>query len=451
MGSLTISRHAKDMQSEIETKWVTRAIPRPGPALMLGLIGGLALPLVAAALYRTYDIAVQPLELEGTRQLGFVFLAGEIGLIVHRMWHGLSYRSQWRVLPLWARRCLGLFTATFWISSANVSPFPAFSLLLCAGWIIHLLFAGAVFDLATAVVPARRPDVWPGFVAGMVALAAVTAVHFTDLPPDVDAHVHQIDWGSAIPGFISVRLFGAWTAAVLSLLTGVAWVRSSEMPKRHLLFGMIAFVFGLMFWSATRAAVLGWIGVLPLAWFVAGPPRSRDMITVLPLYFIVAAVSATLLQPYDHPSFTFFDLLDPQVNASVDAISSLRLTFWTRSLAIVRDYPLFGTGAGSSWWLITLGTARHVQPHNVLVQFLLNWGLVPTIPALALLGGAVVRAHTRVRRERALLPLLMMLDSLLVIGLFDGMFHFAQFIMLIVGTLALCLAPAPAAELGHPM
>lgn len=432
------------MQARIETEMVARAIARPGPMLMLGLVGGLALPLIAAILYLTYDIAVQPLGLEGTRQVGFVFLAGEVGLILLRVRRGLRYREQWRMLPRWARCCLALFAATFWISSAYVSPFRAFSLLLCVGWVFHLLFAGAVFDLATQVVPARRPDVWPGFVAGMAAVTVVTAVHFTVLPPDVAAHVHQIDWGSAIPGFISVRLFGAWTAAILTMLTGVAWTQSGEMPNRRLLFGAIALVFGLMFWSATRAAVVGWIGVLPLACIVAGPPRARDMITVLPLYLVVAAVIATLLRPYGHPAFTFFDLLDPQLNASADAISSLRLTFWTKSLAIVRDYPLFGTGAGSSWWLITLGTARHVQPHNVLVQFLLNWGLVPTIPALALLGGAVLRAHARVRREHTLLPLLMMLDCLLVIGLFDGMFHFAQFIMLIVGTLALCLAPAPA-------
>jgi hypothetical protein len=431
------------MDSMLERRAFDGSSLRCRTMMALGVVGGVILPLVAAILYSTYRIAVGSPGLEGTRQGGVVYLAGEMAFVLYRMRRGLSFRALLKTIPKWARVCLAVFIATFWISSALVSPFPAFSLLLCVGWLVQLLFAGAVFDSARDVAIARRLDIWPGFAIGLVAIGTETAIHFTVLPTEIAAHTAEIDWGSAIPGFISVRLFGAWAAAILTLLSGVAWLQSGSERGRPLLLSAITIAFGVMFWTATRAALVGCLGALPLAFLVVGPPRSRDMIAVLPVCLLAAAVIAVLLQPYGHPAFTFFDFNSPRMNGSADSISSLRLTFWTRSLAIAQHYPLFGTGAGSSWWLVKLGTMHHVQPHNMLVQFVLNWGLVPTIPALILLGGAVWKSHLRLRGAKELLPLAMMLDCLLLMGLFDGMFHFVQFLMLIVGTLALCLAPAP--------
>lgn len=414
---------------------------RTGISTWLGYAIGLALPIIAATIYPTYFISMPNPRLEITRQLGHIWMAGETVLIFYARRRGFSIRETWRVLPGWVKPTLLLFLATFWISSAFVSAQPGFSMALTVGWGIQLAYAAALAHLI-APVPLRHMDrIWHGFAAGLIALAAVIAVHFTCPPLFLRGAEHKIDWGNAIPGFISVRLFGSWAAAILALLTGVAWRSEQKEERQTILFLATALAFGMMFWTGTRAAVLGWLCVLPVAWLLAGPPRSRAAVTYLPCYFILAAIIAVALQPYGHPSFSFSDIFDPATNASMDGISSGRLTLWKRALKVYCDYPLLGSGAGSSWWLVPLDGNRHVQPHNALVQFLLNWGLIPTIPAVALLFGGTWRAHRAARRRPPLLPFVLMLDCLLIMSIFDGMLHFAQFILLIVSCFAICLAP----------
>ncbi|WP_310106848.1 O-antigen ligase family protein [Sphingomonas sp. BE138] len=409
--------------------------------MWLGLAGGFVLPMIAAALYATYEISMRSPWLEQTRQLGYVWLLGELLLILHAARRGFTVRAVWATLPRWVRTSLALFLSTFWISSAFVSRHPDFSLGLTIGWALQLLFAAALAHLVATVPVARLAEVWRGFALGLAALALAIAVHFTWLPAALRGWEREIDWGNAIPGFISVRLFGSWCGAVLALLTGVAWRAEGDARRQRVLHLAIALAFGMMFWSGTRAALLGWLCVLPVAWVMAGRPRSYAMLTTLLAYLLAAAALAILLQPYGHPAFTFSDLFDPSINQSVDTFSSGRLTFWKSALAVSRGYPMLGSGAGSCWWLVPLDGHYHVQPHNALVQFLLNWGVIPTLPALALLAGGIWAAHRKAHAKRALLPFVLMLDCLLVMSLFDGMLHFAQFVMLIVACLAICLAP----------
>lgn len=405
----------------------------------LGIVAGLVLPVVAAALFSTYAIAVTPAWLEMARQTGWLWLIGEAVLIAVAYRRGFDVRSSWRRLPRWAQGALAVFISTFWVSSVTVSRYPAFSIMLSIGWIVHLLFAAALFDLARRVPATRLSEMWRGLVAGLAVLAMLIAVHFLWLPAMLRGHEHQVDWALAIPGFISARLFGAWVGAIFVFMIGVLWSSVGSGRRQHILHAGTALAFALMMWTTTRAAVLAGMGVMPVAWLIAGRPRSRGIVTILPLYLAGAALIVLPLQPYGDPAFTFFEAAN---TGSVDQIASGRLTIWTLALKAAATHPWFGTGAGSSWWLVTIPSAypHHVQPHNALVQFLLNWGLVPTLAGLTLLGGATWRAHTAARRCSALLPFVLMLDTLLVMSMFDGMLHFAQFVMLIVGCLAVCLA-----------
>jgi hypothetical protein len=317
-----------------------------------------------------------------------------------------------------------------------------FSIGLSIGWIVHLLFAASLYPLAhnAPVIDARH--VATGFAAGLVMLTAFTVVQFARVPDALNGNGSSfvqnagVDLGSAIPGFISSRLFGAWCGAVLALTTGVAW-QARETGALHRSCAMVALAFGLVIWTATRAAVLGWVVILPIAWVLAGRPQMRAFHRRLPLYLLAAGVIALLLPPYDTPQFSFFR---NGGLSSANGFSSGRLMLWEIALRVAAQYPMLGSGAGSSWWLVSLDGFYHVQPHNAVVQFLLNWGLIPTIAALTLLLGATWRAHRIARAQHDLLPFILMLDCLLVMSLLDGMLHFAQFVMLIFGCLAICLS-----------
>jgi exopolysaccharide production protein ExoQ len=82
--------------------------------------------------------------------------------------------------------------------------------------------------------------------------------------------------------------------------------------------------------------------------------------------------------------------------------------------------------------LIDVDPPRHVQPHNILLQFLMSWGGPATALALTMMAIVTLKAHIIATQHRIVLPFLMMLDCLLVMSLLDGMTHFAQHLMLIM-------------------
>lgn len=411
------------------------------PVDLLAAVVGVALPLAAALLYRTYDLMVHPEGWEMTRQLGLPFVAAEIGFLLYARRRGLDLGAMLRRWPRGLRGALIVFLATFWVGSAFVSPRPTVSLAFTLVWLVHLLFAAAVFHL---VRRAGGIDPWRfGFwlSAGVAALVPVIAAHFLILPPELIGHERSIDWGSAVPGFISSRLFGAWVGAVAAFLLGLIWLSERGARRAPWLYPAFALIALLMMWSGTRAALLGCGVAMIGGWIVARPPPVRALtLKVLPI-LAVAALLAIPLAPWGHPQFY---MVMPGDGSSVAGFTSGRTVFWASALRVFAQHPLFGTGAASSWWLVPLDGFYHVQPHNAVVQFLLNWGVFATLAALVLLSAATWRAHIAARANAALLPMVMLLDCLLAMSMVDGMLHFARFVLLIALAIATCLATPPA-------
>ena len=414
-----------------------RTVARPsagGADRSLGILIGLVLPLLAALLYRTYALALSPAWLEMTRQLGAPFVLGEIGIVLYARHRGLALGPLWDRIDRPTRWALVVFLGSFWISSAFVSWMASFSLALCLIWVVHLLTAAAVFHLVEegGVVPGRFA---PGFALGLGVLAPIAGVHLALAPSDQG----PATWifGAPIPGFISIRLFGAWAGAVLALLLGLAWSadRKGEAGPRWV-YPALGLAAGLVVWSGTRASVFGAIVALAGAAIVTrGAPGRRFWVAAV--LAIAVGSALTILSMPSHPNMLLFR---PEAMRSADGFSSGRLDLWGKALAVAVERPLLGHGMGSSWWLVWLDGHSHVQPHNALVQFLLNWGLVPTAAALFILGRATWRVHGAVRRRPELLALAMMLDFLLAVSLLDGMLHFTRFVMLIAVLIAAALA-----------
>lgn len=397
----------------------------------------LLLPLTAAVLYRTYDMVVAPESWELTRQFGMPFVLAEIAVYLYARRKGLDLRVQLEGLAPWLRWMLGLFLASYWVSSVFVSLRPAVSAAFALIWLVHLLFGASVFHLARGEFLNSRS--WgAAFATGLATLVPVIAVHCLMLPPELVGHEREIDWGSALPGFISNRLFGAWVGAAASLLLGLIWTGEISGEKPRWLYPAFFLAATLLIWSGTRAAVLGVAIAALAAWGLTGKIPYQSLLTKFPPMVIVAAVVATLLVPYGHPAYYLY--MPGDLAGSGDHFTSGRLTLWAESLKTFAEYPLFGTGLASSWWLIPVDKFYHIQPHNVLIQFLVNWGLAATISGLLLLGAAIWRVHAIAREAAALMPMVAMLDSLIVMSLFDGMLHFSRFVMLIFTCIALCLA-----------
>ena len=98
----------------------------------------------------------------------------------------------------------------------------------------------------------------------------------------------------------------------------------------------------------------------------------------------------------------------------------------------IAEYPLLGAGSAASSWALPSTSQQHVQPHNVVLQFLLSWGIFGTAAALFLIARATHKAYIIARSAPLAIPFMAMVCCLLVNALFDGAFYFARHVMLMM-------------------
>ena len=394
------------------------------PESWLGLLVGVIAPLAAALLYHPYTLAMSSWPVELTRQLGLPFVAGEFVIILHARRRGLEIGALWRRMTPRVRGALTVFLATFWISSVTVSDHAPFSSALAVIWLIHLYTGAAVFHLAKQGRLDPR-SLGAGLTCGLAALTLNAAFHLSFPPPGSGAETWQ--FGAPIPGFISVRLFGAWAGAVAVLLLGIAWRAEAEkMPAAWSYLGL-GLAAGLVVWTGTRAALVAALVAIAVAGWTG---RSGG-----PVRFWIKAGAAMLV------GATLITWLMPASAAGSPARagSSGRLMLWAETLRVAVHQPMLGHGMGANWWLVKLEGFAHVQPHNALIEFFMNWGVVPSAALIVLLTTACRHAYQAARDTLALLPFLMTVVYLLAASMFDGMLHFSEFLMLLAILLGIVL------------
>ncbi|HIL96929.1 MAG TPA: O-antigen ligase domain-containing protein, partial [Pseudomonadales bacterium] len=72
--------------------------------------------------------------------------------------------------------------------------------------------------------------------------------------------------------------------------------------------------------------------------------------------------------------------------AGFDSVSSGRLKVWLTTIEYIVRYPLFGLGPEG--YVFMPGRVYGVHPHNIFLQFLIEWGLIGTILFLTILARA---------------------------------------------------------------
>ncbi|MBB3033265.1 O-antigen ligase family protein [Alteriqipengyuania lutimaris] len=393
-----------------------------------GLALGIALTtLVSAVLFATYQIALPNRALEGLRQTGVVFLAFEALVIILAMARGFEVGTLWNSLTRFTRFLLVVFFATFLWGGLVHSPAAAWATMVSLSAPFHVIFA---FAIAHSLRPfgAAAMDVFEKIIfVAMAIFAVLVAVHFLTPPPAIDPV--DIKWYIAVPGFISHRLLGAFAGGLLALFVADHVLRYRDSFAPWWAYGALVLLTGLTVWTGTRAALLG-IGIaLPVAWLCGLPRPTGRQAIALSACAALGIGLAILAIPYGSPHFRLFNGSDV---ASADAVSGGRLVYWSFILDAIAEHPLIGAGSGASMWILPAEAQQHIQPHNVVLQFLLSWGAFATAAALMLLAKFVRAVHVIAARHPSALPFLALLDCLLVVSLLDGMFHFARHFMLMM-------------------
>lgn len=396
-------------------------------------------PMLASGLvFPTYDIAMTSLALEILRQLNAPFVLAELIICAWASMRGFRLRGAAMALDAPARIALAAFAVSFWIGGVFVSKAAAFATLFNLTYAVHIAFLGAIAHLARGWSESDTAVFGRLVALALAGFGAMIAIRFLLPPPDRE--VVTIRWQFAIPGFISVRLFGAMAGTWCAFMLYLAATRGAQTSSRAWVWAACALTAGMVVWSGTRAAVLG-VGtagmVALLRW---RSPMRPGLVAKTSAAAILGCVLAVLLLPYGDRDFWLFMPGDYQ--GSADTIASGRLALWLASWNAFWDVPLFGAGPGASAWILPPNISSHIQPHNVVIEFLLNWGLVASAAAFFLLAKLVVAAHRKACDVPVAVPFLLAADSLLAMAFFDGTFHFAQHLMLWAALMGIALGAA---------
>lgn len=412
---------------------------KPLSLLAIGImISGLL--ILNGVSFRTYDIIMGSAPWEAARQYGLPYVFAEIVVIIYAVRRGLNLEGIWSKLPRSLKYGIILFISIFWIGGAVYSQYPQRATTQNLIFLIHPLFACAVYHITAQVDASGLRKLALALATGLIIFSSITAFAFLNPPPLASMPHQEIVWQYAIPGFVSVRLFGAFCAAIFCFLCAQLLLEEERGNKRSLPYACLSLAAALTIWSGTRNAVLGIVVAMGVTMVVHRlRPTGLKSIACLCLAVALGAGVAIPLIPFDDPAFM---LIASQDTATTESISGGRASYWSILWNAYQTVPVFGAGPYSSYWIVPDDVQKHVQPHNILIQFLLSWGLPATIAALGMLAYVTWKSHIITMRHRNVIPFLAMFDGLLVMSLFDGTFHFAQTLVLVMISLGVIFSAA---------
>jgi hypothetical protein len=226
------------------------------------------------------------------------------------------------------------------------------------------------------------------------------------------------------PTYWSARLLGAHQfagcLAVLALLLAPA-----TRAGRVLLIAAAMIIWTGFAWSGSRAPAIGLAFALML-WFWRGAPIERRMLIIYvpPLAVIALALSYNLGTPYRQMGWWDAFVRTAQA-AGLESVTSERSHFWAVTLQHALTSCWIGHGADSYLYIHPVQNGN--QPHNVLLQWFLEYGLLGTVPLVLLLLRGTKNLNGQTGTFDASRPLSTWASASLagaaIYGLMDGVFY----------------------------
>lgn len=403
----------------------------------LGILFGIVMPVVSGLLFPTY-IHHMPLKWqERARLLELHFVASEVIIIVWAFAKGMDRNQIWALLPTDIRIAVTLFLGVMFFSSGILATAPSDALFQSLIQVVHLYFFAAVYHLYSKQEREDGKTLILWLVAGLPVLILYTMWRFNFPPPPSELPPGGVEWDSALPGFISLRHLGTWIGAIAAGVS-VHVLYRERFDRPRLMHFVLVFVLAYMFWTGTRAAVLGVLAALAIcAISFRQLPGLGNMVGSACL--AIAGFVLALVFQFDHPSFRFFnseELADP------NAFSSGRLELWAATIDRWLESPWVGWGTGSTFTDVFINWS-HTQPHNAILQALISWGLLGGLAAIWLVVRAIAAATGVARadsEERKTWPLLAIAYCLLVQSMFEGPYYYPRLIILSLIVLATLVA-----------
>lgn len=406
------------------------------PVAMSAAIAALPWVLVASVpvlfALATWDTSgVHPGMRDWIRQTGAPAVVVEIVIIVLAVTRGFDPLATLNRQPLWLRACLLALLGIAFGTAVTVAVDPLRALTWTFIWIVHLLFGLSVFCLARSLDLRTREMVWPAVVVGLCGYALLVIAFVYSVPkgipfnwerfPLAGANVRHIGYYSAIGGAAAAGLIAVKTGAG-RLLAGLALV----------------FLLALSFWSGSRGSVIAvWLALGVGAVCLRSVRSIRAWATLAGC--TAASIALSMLGPAPSGLFGMHRMVLSVRAQSADSLTSGRLQLWADTLHAVIRRPWFGYGQGQ-FPHVVYSQGLFNQPHNILLQLLLDLGVVGTALALALAGFVLMRCRASFSSAApGQVPAVLVAAAVFTMALYDGTLFYSYPTMMFVFALALLI------------
>ncbi|GAM69827.1 hypothetical protein JCM19236_5125 [Vibrio sp. JCM 19236] len=185
-----------------------------------------------------------------------------------------------------------------------------------------------------------------------------------------------------------------------------------------------------LFWLGGRGAFL--FSLLSF-WFITYLSSKFSLYLVVKT-LVISMVGALISLPISIYYWTGFGRLfcmKIDEGTSLDEVGSGRISLWKDAIELILDRPLIGSGL-DSFMLHVLG--KNMQPHNFVLQFLVEWGIVGMLLIIAVIIFTFTYYQINKFNQLQILSILV-LTNIVFNGLLDGTLYHA--VPLFIATLAI--------------
>lgn len=310
-----------------------------------------------------------------------------------------------------------------------VSPAPFSAARWTLHWLVHLAFGFSVAFLCSRLLRVRDFTVCMlvGFLFYVAVMVAFVIRHWGQ----------PIDWVHDLPSVTHIRHIGYYAAAITSMSVGaMADAKGRRSQALSLVMVAIAFAFGL--WTGSRGMAVAVAGATIIGVLILPSMRNLKVCGAAALAIGIATAVVAWLPV---PDGTMMGLARTVTATSQHELTTGRTTIWVNVIHAIARHPVFGFGAGQMALVAPYFTIG--QPHNLILQILLDWGLAGFACVIIMAFYYFRRIWPRIRRDSGHLAAPFMgAASILLLSMIDGsMFHILS--VAIFATCAGMLAAQP--------
>ena len=302
--------------------------------------------------------------------------------------------QQFSCLPVPAKWLFSLLCVSVGITSIFVSGSPITSTLFAIRFLLHGLLIGSLIFLASADHEFDFKN-WVAPLSWGIALYLFALTAFCLLVPDPAS----FPWVQRIPSATNIRQIGN-VLGLMALVPATLLLFERSMPKARFAALLLMALLSFIMWSGSRGALLGVCVATLFAGWHCRTVIATDRAMLLAFAFGVA-LTVSLFLPVPDPNFGLIRMAEAVASSEP---SAGRWQVWQSTVEAIKTNLLFGHGAGTYRGNMEALTGQPFNhPHNFILQFTYDWGIVGgglAMGLLAWLGFSVISSEKGTVEER---------------------------------------------------